>query len=159
MSEIAQIQKTKQKRNPKLRTNSKSIKIVIHFIKIFWWNLTQKLIFEDKNQTQKHENFGCERNGDANTAAKSKTMVSFFSFFVVPYDPLDITIRYISISAAQNIFSRSIPIPIASQTTTFVFISILSNFDFHPIDHLTSPMDRSRSQLSISFVPVSLRFL
>ena len=45
-----------------------------------------------------------------------------FCDFCVPGGTFELTNKFCTISAPQNIFSSSIPIFIASQTTTFVFI-------------------------------------
>ena len=56
--------------------------------------------------------------------APFKTRGPFFQFQFSSYRPFDVTKRQISISAPQNIFSGSIPVPIASQTVHFVFSNL-----------------------------------
>ena len=55
--------------------------------------LKTEIKLSEPSSAEKHENFVCERHGDVNTAAKSKTMVFFLVYLAVPEDPLEITHR------------------------------------------------------------------
>ena len=72
----------RNRKNAKKKTRSKIVDEFKKHKNRMRFIFDTKIKLSEPSGTQKHENFGCERNGDVNTAAKSKTIVSFFSFFL-----------------------------------------------------------------------------